>query len=136
MPLVPPRTVKPTLTLKMPQARVLKALLPTNPKADQEDWPLYNRVVLAEYSGFNPITGTINRALNGIPEGSSSGDSHPGLLARGMLTMISVDSDGVAQAHYRITLLGIEAIVAFLATNTIPPPKDRATCTNSRYSTA
>lgn len=132
MPLVP-RVVKPSLTLKIPQARVLKALLPINPKADHHDWPLYNRVTLAEYAGFNPTTGTINRVLNGVPEGSSSGASHPGLLERGLLTSLSVNSDGVAQAHYRITPLGIEAIIVFLATNTIPDTRDKTSCVNDRY---
>lgn len=128
-----PRDTKPPLALKIPQARVLKALLPINPKADQEDWPLYNRVVLAEYSGFNPTTGTINRVLNGVPPGSSSGAAHPGLLDRKLMIMIPVNSDGVAQAHYRITPFGIDAIVAFLATNVMPDTRDKASCTNDRY---
>lgn len=133
MPPLPSRDSKPSLTLKIPQARVLQALLPINPKVDQDDWPLYNRVVLAEYAGFNPTTGTINRVLNGIPAGSSSGAPHPGLITRGLMVVIAVQSDGVSQDHYRITPLGVEAIRAFLATNTIPDTRDKASCTNDRY---
>ena len=132
MPLVP-RDIKPSLDLKIPQARVLKALLPTNPKLDPIDWPLYNRVTLAEYAGFNPTTGTINRVLNGVPEGSSSGAPHKGLLERGLMQVIHIDSDGISQAHYRITPLGVEAIVAYLAFNVIPGTRDKASCTNGRY---
>lgn len=119
------------LSLKIPQARVLRALLPDDPTDHWRRWPSYNRAMLATYSGFNPTTGTINRVLNGIPEGSSSGTPHPGLLERGLLTTFYLED--ITEVQYRITEDGIKAIQLYLEHNKLPDPREKSKCTNDRY---
>src|SRR6185437_10627147 len=89
--------------LRVPQARVLHALLP---RSGSKSLPVLTRVQLAKSAGFSPTSGTINRVLRGIPKGSSSGSPHKGLLDLGLLA--TVDQDG--SIAYQITAAGITAI--------------------------
>ena len=120
--------------LRVPQARVLQALVPQYPEDPPSEWPLMGRAYLGVRAGYTAVSGTITRALNGIREGSSSGDPHPGLLARGLVEEVPVDVDGVVEVTYRATAAGIAAFQAYLASGgTCPPVKDAAGCTNDRY---
>lgn len=117
-------------SLRIPQVRVLKALMP---KKNGEK-PLLDRMSLAKKAGFNPTTGTINRVLNGIPEGSSSGQPHPGLLELGYIKRRALDIDGVIEVNYYITADGIKALVKYLTANRrIPEVRSADLCTNERY---
>lgn len=71
--------------LRIPQARVLRALMPGSAAKKP---PRLTRVELAEHAGFSTTSGTINRVLHGIPQGSSSGNPHPGLLDLGYVTLV------------------------------------------------
>lgn len=133
-----PFAAKPKTTehgLRVPQARILQALMPAHPSDHYTEWPLLNRAALGIRAGYTAISGTITRALNGIHEGSSSGDPHPGLLARGLVKATSVDVDGVTEVNYRITAAGIREYEVHLAANgkQLPPVKDAELCTNDRY---
>lgn len=128
---LPANPVAPTFVLKVPQVRVLVALLPD----EGDDPPLGTvpRFELAIAAGITPTTGTINRALNGIPKGSSSGDAHDGLLAMGLVEKVVLDLDGRMEDSYRITRAGIAAAREWLKHNRLPPTRDAASCTNARY---
>jgi hypothetical protein len=126
--------------LRVPQARVLKALMPDKDVADRPeykcDWPTYTRATLSVMAGYTGTSGSITRALNGIRAGNrTSGAPHPGLLERGLIEELVFDIDGVLEDNYRITFAGIAAYRAHLAANggKLPPVKDAAFCTNDRY---
>lgn len=143
MPLAPTtsktKTAKKTTAdgLKVPQARCLKALMPKPEARDAHftEWPSLCRTDLASKAGFNPTTGTINRVLHGIPQGSSSGEPHPGLLERGLMKATDLDIDGVAETQYRITAAGIRAYERHVAEHgdRLPKRRDKALCVNDRY---
>lgn len=131
---VPPPANSTLPTLRIPQARVLRALLPADPSDPPSEWPLLNRAGLGVGAGCTPTSGTITRALNGIREGSSSGDAHPGLLALGLVEEVAIDIEGRTEVNYRATLAGVAAYQAFVAQGgKLPPVKDAAHCTNDRY---
>lgn len=120
--------------LRLPQARVLRALVPAYPDDPPGEWPIYTRAVLAMRAGYTALSGSVTRALNGIHPGSSSGDPHLGLLALGLVEMIEIDVEGTLETNYRATHAGIHAYQRFIADGgTLPPVKDAAICTNSRY---
>ena len=120
--------------LRVPQARVLRALVPAYPEDPPLEWPLYTRAVMGLRAGYTALSGTVTRALNGIRPGSSSGDPHPGLLDRGLIEVITLDVLGTLETNYRITAAGIREYQRFLAAGgTLPPVKDAASCTNDRY---
>lgn len=119
--------------LRIPQARVLAALVP-DPNADPMDWPMLNRALLGVRAGYTAISGTVTRALKGIYPGSSSGDPHPGLLDRKLIEEVVLDVDGVKEVNYRATAAGVAAYRTHIATvGGLPKVKDRAICTNDRY---
>ena len=127
-------TTDPTLVLRTPQARVLAVLMPDDLTDPPSRWPLVTRAQLGVRAGYTAISGTVTRALNGICTGSSSGDSHPGLLERGMIDSVTLDIEGVKEVNYLATALGVQAYQAYLATQGAPPQlRDAATCTNHRY---
>jgi len=109
--------------LRVPQARVLRALMPLN---RDDDPPALTRVQLAQRAGFSPTAGTINRVLHGIHEGSSSGNPHKGLLDRGLV--VAIDLNGITE--YQITPEGIKAIEKYPQ---LPELRDKAICINNRY---
>lgn len=113
----------PPRRLRIPQARVLLALVP---KSGSKTLPVLPRVELAKSAGFSPTSGTINRALHGIPKGSSSGHPHKGLLALGLLECI--DRNGIT--GYRITPSGLNAAGEYAD---LPKMRDKTICINSRY---
>lgn len=121
--------------LRVPQARVLKALVPEYSDDPPSEWPLLSRAALGVRAGYTAISGTITRALNGIREGSSSGDPHPGLVARGLVEVLTVDVDGVREDNYRATKAGVSEYAAYVAANgdNLPPLKDAGSCVNDRY---
>ena len=132
MPKLPEKVTR--STLRIPQARVLRALLPDNESTHWIDWPTLTRCALASKAGFIPTTGTINRVLNGIPTGSSSGEPHLGLIERGLIKVVVMEiNDGVFENSYRITAKGIKEIKHYLALNKIPKRRDKALCVNDRY---
>lgn len=119
--------------LRLPQARVLKALMPAHPGDPQSEWPLCARADLATRAGYTPISGTVTRALNGICAHSDSGRPHSGLIDLHLVEVINVD--GATEVNYRITPAGIRAYQQYAAAkgNKLPAVKDAATCTNDRY---
>lgn len=123
--------------LRIPQARVLNALMPTYPEYPPSEWPLITRAQLAVRAGYTAISGSVTRALNGIRiTNTTSGDPHPGLLDKGMVEQIVVDVEGVTEVNYRITREGIAAFQRFIASGRkIPPVRDAALCINDRYLT-
>lgn len=128
---------QPPHALRVPQARILSALLPPYPDDPPSEWPLVTRQVLARRAGYTPISGTINRVLHGIPPGSSSGEPHPGLLDLKLIEKLKVDVDGVSEDNYRITPEGIRAIQHYFASGKrIPELRNREYCINDRYKKA
>ena len=120
--------------LRVPQARVLRALMPDYPEDPPSEWPILTRAILSVNAGYTAISGSITRALNGIRPGSSSGDAHLGLLALEYVTVEEVDIEGVVEQSYRITKAGIEAFKIFFAKNggSLPPLRDAALCVNTQ----
>lgn len=123
------------LTLRTPQARILAALVPDDPSDPQSEWPLVTRAQLGVRAGYTAISGTVTRALNGIREGSSSGDHHQGLLERGLIEEVVLSIEGVSEINYRATAAGIRAYQAHIATHGehLPGVRDVTACTNNRY---
>lgn len=119
--------------LRVPQARVLAALVPDDPKLSRINWPLLTRASLAVRAGYTAVSGSVTRALNGIREGSSSGDAHPGLLARGLVEEVALDIDGAEEVSYRATAAGAAAYRAHIAAHgALPPQRDKAASVNTR----
>lgn len=120
--------------LRTPQLRVLNALRPKNPDSAPINWPIMGRAIIARRAGYTEVSGSVTRALNGIPEGSSSGDTHPGLIELGMVIPFVVDLDGVEEPNFQITLLGLQALEDYLrAGGSLPPVRNASICTNHRY---
>jgi hypothetical protein len=115
--------------LRLPQARVLQALLPV-----AGERPSMSRAELCKEAGFTPTTGTVNRAMYGIREGGGSGTPHKGLLGLGLATMVKRQADN--ETTYRITTEGVRAIEGYLKEHgELPKPRDKALCVNIRYKT-
>lgn len=122
--------------LKLPQVRVLKALMPRRPDFPPSEWPLVTRQQLIVRAGFTKLSGSITRALNGIrPGNKTSGEPHPGLIDKGFVEIIDLDIDGVTEANYRITRAGIVAYQEYVAAygDNLPQIKDPSITTNQRY---
>lgn len=123
--------------LRVPQARVLRALVPPpeyadHPELRDTEWPCLPRARLGVRAGYTAISGTVTRALNGIREGSSSGDPHPGLLARGLVEVVRLDVEGEVEDCYRATPAGVAAYRAHVAEHgeELPPVRDAVSSTN------
>ena len=84
--------------LRIPQARVLRTLMP---QSGSKSLPVLTRVQLAKNAGFSPTSGTINRVLHGIRKGSSSGHPHKGLLDLGLLETTERDIFGIVEKSLR-----------------------------------
>src|SRR5579863_7294957 len=121
--------------LRVPQARVLQLLIPENVDSYWTEWPVVCRSELGVRAGYTGRSGSITRVMNGIREGSSSGDPHKGLLALGYVEEDVLDIEGTKEVNYRATLAGVRAYEAYLAAcgGELPEVKDAATCTNDRY---
>ena len=128
-------------TLRVPQARVLNALLPANPSYPTSEWPLLTRKMLNVAVGYSPISTGVTRPLYGVSEGSSTAHPHKGLLALGLVEVVQVDVQGAVEDNYRITKLGIVALGKFLVEGgKLLPTRDRgkgvidtSSYTNKRY---
>ena len=125
--------VKSDLSLRTPQARCLAALQPEYPDDPVSEWPLVTRAQLGVRAGYTAISGTVTRALNGIRKGSSSGDAHPGLLARGLVEEVVLTIEGTSEVNYRATAAGVRAYQEYVRQNKLPEVRDAAICTNDRY---
>lgn len=130
-----PNRSTPGINLRVPQARVLQALMPDHPEDPPSEWPLLTRAMLGVRAGYTPISGSITRALNGVRAGSSSGPPQTGLIGLVMVEVITLSIDGVSEDNYRITALGKTVFQRYVAENgnNLPPVKDAVTCTNDRY---
>ena len=95
---------------------------------------MVNRAQLGVRAGYTAISGSITRALNGIRKGSSSGDPHPGLLARGMIEEEVLNVEGIEEINYRATDKGVRAYTEYTKTHKkLPVVKDAKLCINDRY---
>ena len=122
--------------LRIPQARLLQALMPKFIEDPPSEWPLITRAQLAVRAGYTPISGSVTRALSGIKErNKTSGDPHLGVIGKGMVEVITVDVEGVRETNYRITPIGIKAFQRFIASGRKIPAtvRDAALCVNDRY---
>lgn len=121
--------------LRVPQARVLAALMPAAADTPAFDWPTLSRVVLAKRIGVSTRSDYITRAMNGIRPGNiTTGTPHPGLLAQGLVVEGVFDVDGIKEANYQITAAGILAYEIFVASGgTLPPIRNGESCVNKRY---
>lgn len=121
--------------LRIPQARLLRALMPDDPSSPSIDWPMLNRAGLGVTAGYTPISGSVSRALAGIHEGNkTSGDPHPGLLPLGYVEEIVLDIEGLRETNYRITEAGVRAFQRYVAEGgKLPPLKPVTMCVNHRY---
>ena len=125
-------TAKPQSQLKVPQVRVLVALMPD--EGDEPPPGTISRRNLAIAAGPIPTSGTMSKVLNGIqnPE-SSTGKQCDGLFQYGYIERVDVDLDGQVVDSYRITRAGLAAVREWLANNTLPPKRDEKMSTNRRY---
>lgn len=120
--------------LRVPQARILMALMPDKPDGSPIDWPVLSRALLGVRAGYTSTSGTVTRALKGIDPGSSSGPPYLGLLALGFLLEEELDVDGLTEVNYQITEAGVRACTEFIEQNgALPAPRDVSSCTNKRY---
>lgn len=125
-----------TVSLRLPQYRVLKALQPKNGK-----FPSLNRITLSQRAGFSKISGTVNRALHGIKKGADSanyGDVHKGLLDLGYVRTVTHDVDNVKETAYQATASGVKAAARFVKERAavgrkVGTVRDAKTSTNARY---
>ncbi len=123
------------VSLRTPQARILQALMPTDLSLPLSEWPLLTRVIMNVRAGYTATSGMVNRVLGGVPEGSSSGDPHKGILELEYVEKELVSIDGVIEINYRITAAGILAYKEYLAARggKMPAYKDKSICVNDRY---
>lgn len=124
-----------TTKLRIPQARLLRALMPADPSAPRVEWPLLDRALLGVQAGYTAISGSVSRALAGIHAGNkTSGPAHPGVLQLGLVEELRLDVDGLVEVNYRITEAGVRAYRSFLAGGgALPPNKPTELCVNKRY---
>ena len=121
-----PKIESDTVKLKVPQARVLQAL---------SSGACLTRPRIAQRAGFTELSGTVTRVINGLREGSSSGTSHLGILALGLVEREELEVDvGLTETVYRITELGREVLAAWVEENGgMPILRSRTGSTNRRY---
>lgn len=122
--------------MRVPQLRVLSALMPEDTTTDPINWSLFTAVNIADNLGASLISDLIRRALRGIQVGSTSSVSYPGLLELGYVESVTFNIDGVEETNYRITPTGVVAYLAQILEFGPPPAKtrNRESCTNKRYS--
>lgn len=121
--------------LRVPQARLLQSLIPSDPNDSPSEWPIYTRMAMNIRAGYTAISGTSTRALNGIRHDTKSGPRHKGLVDLGYVKVIKLNIDGVTETNYQITPAGIKAFQEYITENgnSLPPLRDAALCTNDRY---
>ena len=126
----------PVVTLKVPQARVLRALMPSDPSDPPSEWPMLTRAMLGVRAGYTAISGSITRVLSGIrASNKTSGEPHPGVIDLGLVTVVELDIEGRIEDNYQITPAGIEAFEQYIAANgdKLPPLRPREACINNKY---
>lgn len=132
-PTAPPGLPTLMVALRVPQARLLQALVPKDPTSYWTEWPLLSRAALGVRAGYTAVSGTVNRALRGIARTCSTGEAHLGLLGLGLVVEVEVDVDGLRELGYRATPLGVEAYRAYLAQRggALPGHRDKAISVNT-----
>ena len=126
--------------LRVPQARVLRVLMPADPSDHWIDWPVWTRTYLSLRRVQNWREAPANQRqsyprLNGIgPDNTTSGVPTLASWRCRLVEAITLYIEGRAETNYRITAAGIRAYQAYLARGgKLPPVKDATTCTNARY---
>jgi hypothetical protein len=122
---MPARRKPPHMSLT--EARVLAALSRVRPRQAS-----MSRSTLARACGYSSRSGTVNRALYGVPPGSSSGKPRPGLLNLGYVTALR--PKGMPHDDFEICPAGQAALDAYLADHgPLPTATDQSSKTNKRY---
>ncbi len=131
---VRPSTDKSVVSLRVPQARVLAALMPIDQSDPPSEWPLLTRTILGIRAGYTATSGMVNRVLGGIQHKCKSGEAHPGILELELIEKESVEVDGVTEMNYRITAAGIQAYRHHITTyGKLPEFREKSLCVNDRY---
>lgn len=126
---------------RLPQVRVLLALLPRNPEYPVSEWPILTHAALNRRCGYSPISTGVTRPMRGIRVGSSSlgknGTAYPGLIELGYVEVVKLNIDGVVEDNYRITREGIAALGRYVMTGGKMPQDigelDSSVHINKRY---
>lgn len=116
-------------TLRLPQFRVLKVLLPDA----SGERPFMDRSRLEKKAGFNEGSGTLQVALLGR---TIDGKTIPGLVGLELVKRTEIELDnGAKERGYQITAKGVKAAERFLADHDGKAPKarDKELCVNARY---
>lgn len=129
------------LSLTANQFNVLKALMPKDATQPAWEWPMWNRAQLGKRAGFTAVSGSLTRVLNGIKLSNwtsavergvqPSGKPHPGLLARGFITEVTVELDSRNETNYQATPAGVRAYEAHVASGRRHIPRDKASSVNT-----
>lgn len=120
--------------LRVPQARVLSILQPESIDTPAVDWPVLTWAMLSRLTGYSQRSGTVNRALNGIPCTCRTGEAHEGLLGMGMVVERVLDIEGMEEVNYRATEKGVRAYQAFVVRHgELPAVREKTGCVNKRY---
>lgn len=122
--------------LRVPQARVLRALVPVCPTDTIDEWPLLTRKAMAILAGYSEISGSITRALMGIrATNKSSGDPHKGLIELGLVQVVELEVEqGIFETNYRATIHGMRALRKFLTSGgRLPAVRERGLHVNHRF---
>jgi hypothetical protein len=118
----------PDLVLTVPQARILKKLLPSDPRDPPSEWPVLRRLDLRGGPGLGDKQGSrgnVYRALFGIREGDLRGKPHLGLVECGLVEMVTTYEGRCLlqyndnRVKFRITAAGVRAFVRPLARTTM-----------------
>lgn len=135
MPKLPPPPSPDDIRVRLPQLRILAAL--AGDADNPDNTPLLTRHKICERTGFSEISGTINAALNGTPEGSSTingGPRRPGLLELDLVRRSKLTVEGDEELVFEITPAGLAVLERQRAElEKSPALRDAASSTNRRY---
>ena len=122
-------------SMRTAHARVLAVLVPAYPDDPVHEWVSRTVQGIARTIGVSDKSDYVRRALRGLPEGSSSGYAHDGLLSKKYVESFEVDVEGTTETYYRITSAGMRAMSEYLADGPLPSIKSADLCTNLKYRT-
>lgn len=106
------------------QIRVLRALAAEEGKA-------LSRPDLCKAIGWNEKSGTLNKALRGVPPTVKTDRPYPGLLGMGLVVKLELDVDGFKEVMYKLTDEGVEEEKQHQGE--LKPMRDKGISTNNRY---
>lgn len=113
--------------LRVPQIRVLLAL-----SDNDGGLPIaLSRSKINEKCGLALTSGTVTRAMHGLPGNTSSGPAFPGLVNLGLVSVTDIDVDGVLERCYQITPLGLNVLEC--CDKDLPKVRSKEASTNKRY---